>query len=267
MVLTCMHNQFRNNNNRAHALYAFLLRGRSFAVVRFWHSEDNVNWISCISGVRTRVLKLKPKMPEIEGILDVCLRPFAYLGSCTNIDWTSTWNVSKLQRGMRLTSNSSFNFCKLWFHFSYRAFALIPQGPTQQKPWRPCWCSRQKSLIKIIFNWTPTCIWRLWCHVETLYWPDQTETAVMRLYHGRRFTMCEVSEDGLLMRNTLLSEDCVSVAIVIYTFAGSWQPVVCVCEHNAINQLINLKNWSVGNRTKWPILNDIIYIFCKLKKT
>jgi hypothetical protein len=20
---------------------------------------------------------------------------------------------------------------------------LIPQGPTQQKPWRPCWCSRQ----------------------------------------------------------------------------------------------------------------------------
>jgi hypothetical protein len=152
MVLTCMHNQFRNNNNRAHALYAFLLRGRSFAVVRFWHSEDNVNWISCISGVRTRVLKLKPKMPEIEGILDVCLRPFAYLGSCTNIDWTSTWNVSKLQRGMRLTSNSSFNFCKLWFHFSYRAFALIPQGPTEQKPWRPCWCSRQKSLIKIIFN-------------------------------------------------------------------------------------------------------------------
>jgi hypothetical protein len=30
---------------------------------------------------------------------------------------------------------------------SYRAFAhaLIPQGPTQQKSWRPCWCSRQKS--------------------------------------------------------------------------------------------------------------------------
>ena len=80
--------------------------------------------------------------------------------------------------------------------------------------------------------------------------------------------MCEVSEDGLLMWNTraLLSEDCVSVAIVIYTFSGSRQPVVCVCEYNAINQLINLKNWSVGNRTKWPILNDIIYIFCKLKK-
>ena len=36
---------------------------------------------------------------------------------------------------------------------AYRAFALIPQGPTQQKPWRPCWCSRQKSLIKIILNW------------------------------------------------------------------------------------------------------------------
>ena len=35
----------------------------------------------------------------------------------------------------------------------YRAFALIPRGPTQQKPWRPCWCSRQKSLIKIILNW------------------------------------------------------------------------------------------------------------------
>ena len=54
--------------------------------------------------------------------------------------------------------------------------------------------------------------------------------------------MCEVSEDGLLMWNTLLSEDCVSVAIVVYTFAGSRQPVVCVCEYNAINQLINLKN-------------------------
>jgi hypothetical protein len=35
----------------------------------------------------------------------------------------------------------------------YRAFALIPQGPTQQKPWRPCWCFIQKSLIKIILNW------------------------------------------------------------------------------------------------------------------
>jgi hypothetical protein len=37
--------------------------------------------------------------------------------------------------------------------FVYRAFALILQAPTQQKPWRPCWCSRQKSLIKIILNW------------------------------------------------------------------------------------------------------------------
>ena len=26
-----------------------------------------------------------------------------------------------------------------------RLHALILQGPTQ-KPWRPCWCSRQKSL-------------------------------------------------------------------------------------------------------------------------
>ena len=31
------------------------------------------------------------------------------------------------------------------------AFALIP---TQQEPRRrPCWCSRQKSLIKILLNW------------------------------------------------------------------------------------------------------------------
>jgi hypothetical protein len=29
---------------------------------------------------------------------------------------------------------------------AYRAFALISQGPT-------CWCSRQKSRIKIILNW------------------------------------------------------------------------------------------------------------------
>ena len=26
-------------------------------------------------------------------------------------------------------------------------------GPTHQKPWRPCWCSRQKNLIKILLNW------------------------------------------------------------------------------------------------------------------
>ena len=36
---------------------------------------------------------------------------------------------------------------------------MRPRGPgnedaTQQKPWRPCWCSRQKSVIKIILNWT-----------------------------------------------------------------------------------------------------------------
>ena len=35
----------------------------------------------------------------------------------------------------------------------YRAIPLIPKGPTQQKSWRPCWCSRQKSLIKTILNW------------------------------------------------------------------------------------------------------------------
>jgi hypothetical protein len=35
----------------------------------------------------------------------------------------------------------------------YRAFALIRQGPTQQKSCRPCWCFIQKSLIKIILNW------------------------------------------------------------------------------------------------------------------
>ena len=29
----------------------------------------------------------------------------------------------------------------------------IPQGSTQQKPWRPCWRFRQKSLIKILLNW------------------------------------------------------------------------------------------------------------------
>ena len=40
-----------------------------------------------------------------------------------------------------------------WNPVNYRAFALIPQGPTQQKPWRPCWCSRQKRLIKILLNW------------------------------------------------------------------------------------------------------------------
>jgi hypothetical protein len=39
------------------------------------------------------------------------------------------------------------------WNFQNRAFVLIPQGPTQQKPWRPCWCSRQKSLIKILLNW------------------------------------------------------------------------------------------------------------------
>jgi hypothetical protein len=39
------------------------------------------------------------------------------------------------------------------FISDYRAFALISQRPTQQKPWRPCWCSRQKSLIQIILNW------------------------------------------------------------------------------------------------------------------
>ena len=39
----------------------------------------------------------------------------------------------------------------------YREFSLIPQGPTQQNPWRPCWCPRQKSLIKIILNWNTNC--------------------------------------------------------------------------------------------------------------
>jgi hypothetical protein len=29
----------------------------------------------------------------------------------------------------------------------------IPQGSTQQKPWRPYWRFRQKSLIKILLNW------------------------------------------------------------------------------------------------------------------
>jgi hypothetical protein len=77
--------------------------------------------------------------------------------------------------------------------------------------------------------------------------------------------MCEFSEDGL-MWNTPPSEDRVSVAIVTYTVAGSRQPVVFV--YVSIIQLtkINPKNWLIGNRTKWPILNDIIYIFCKLKK-
>jgi predicted methyltransferase len=32
-----------------------------------------------------------------------------------------------------------------------RAFALIPQEQTQQNPWRPCWCSRQKILMKNYF--------------------------------------------------------------------------------------------------------------------
>jgi hypothetical protein len=36
---------------------------------------------------------------------------------------------------------------------TYRAFALNPHGPTQQKPWRSGWCSRQKSLIEIVLNW------------------------------------------------------------------------------------------------------------------
>jgi hypothetical protein len=62
-------------------------------------------------------------------------------------------------------SNVIFKWLEPWENKNYkrcvkniaietnRAFALIPQGPTQQKPWRPCWCFRQKSLIKIILNW------------------------------------------------------------------------------------------------------------------
>ena len=50
----------------------------------------------------------------------------------------------------------------------YREFAFIPRGPTQQKPWRSCWWSRPKTLIKIILNWN-TNMAAVWRHVQTLY--------------------------------------------------------------------------------------------------
>jgi hypothetical protein len=56
----------------------------------------------------------------------------------------------------------------------YRAFALIPQGPTQQKPWRPCWCSRQKSLIKILLNWNANMAAVTSC-ANALYTPSTQE--------------------------------------------------------------------------------------------
>ena len=46
-------------------------------------------------------------------------------------------------------------------------------SPTQQKSWRPCWCSRQKSLIKIILNGNAnmaavtSCANALFCTSET----------------------------------------------------------------------------------------------------
>ena len=39
------------------------------------------------------------------------------------------------------------------FAHDVTAAMLVFQFKNQQKPWWPCWCSRQKSLIKILLNW------------------------------------------------------------------------------------------------------------------
>ena len=59
----------------------------------------------------------------------------------------------QLSAGDSNFNNTLFQWFFGFFGTPCRAFALIPQGSTQQKPWRPCWCSRQKSLIKILLNW------------------------------------------------------------------------------------------------------------------
>ena len=78
----------------------------------------------------------------------------------------------------------------------YRAFGLIPQEATQQKPRRPYWCSRQKSLIKILLNWninmtavTP-CANALYVHMGKIvavlpYYKDLYVTANQRLSIAR----------------------------------------------------------------------------------
>ena len=95
-----------------------------------------------ISGVRTRVQKVKPKMAEFEELKDVNPSPLrgqsGHKNTCTmkikestieifnfvvfkSMNGTKSTELAALRplRGLRLTSYSSFNFRHLWLHFTY----------------------------------------------------------------------------------------------------------------------------------------------------
>ena len=73
-----------------------------------------------------------------------------------------------------------------------RLHSLPMQGSTQQKRWRPCWCSRQKRLIKIILNWntnmaavTSCANALLYCYnlnARVLYWTMGAQTQWIEFY-------------------------------------------------------------------------------------
>ena len=67
------------------------------------------------------------------------------------ISFTSSW--PRCLKISREKVGYDFVIAQDIYIYRERAFALLPQGSTQQKPWRPCWCSRQKSPIKILLNW------------------------------------------------------------------------------------------------------------------
>jgi hypothetical protein len=105
----------------------------------------------------------------------------------------------------------------------YRAFAIIPQRPTQQKPWRPCWCSRQKSLIKIILNWNTnmaavtSCANALYSTFRILVFKFQTYAVIWRSY----IVTCDLTTK--LQNKTLrLNFNTIQVHII--------RPIVCIIE-------------------------------------
>ena len=100
----------------------------------------------------------------------------------------------------------------------YRAFALIPQIPTQQKSWPPCWYSRQKSLIKFLFNWntnmaavTSCANALLWHYFMALY------TDLRNSFHRLCSQCCKYIRMILVYYYTLLERDrCLLVNIRWY---------------------------------------------------
>ena len=98
----------------------------------------------------------------------------------------------------------------------YGAFALIPQGPAQQKPWRPCWCSRQKSLIlKIILDWNTniaSCANAIHSH-KTTWLVRMFDISIYRKYRWWYWNQCRL---GLLQNAFFCHTDIPKFPIYIY---------------------------------------------------